>query len=136
MTIRVLAHEVNHAHPSGYHPREVPFDGLTKNEWVVEKIFESFRSEGDADIAARNCRRRILAKGGPDIGISTDDASVNAIYEDYISKKITREEARWEIGYIYGTAKVTNGVDDRTFTLGDIYGREYAAEWDDFFGKG
>ncbi|MFG1792671.1 hypothetical protein [Nocardia sp. NPDC049149] len=134
MTVRVLAHEINHAHPSGYHPKEIPLENTTKDDWVIANILERFKSEGDADIAARDSRQWIIDHDGPDIGISTNTTEVNAIYAEYRSGAKTREEAAEEIGYIYGTSPVTNGVDSKRFTQFDSYSKEYDAKWDDLVG--
>ncbi|WP_069159763.1 hypothetical protein [Nocardia altamirensis] len=131
MIVRILAHEINHAHPDGYHPKEIPYENTTNDDWVIDNVLERFKSEGDADIAARDARQRILDNKGPDIGISTDTPEFNAIYAEYVSGAKTREQAAEEIGYRYGTTPVTNGVDDKTFTHFDSYSKEYDALWDD-----
>jgi hypothetical protein len=98
LTVRNLAHEVNHAHPEGYQPKEIPFEGRTRTQWIEENIEEHVKDEGDADIEARDTRMRILSARGPDIGLGFDSYPARTSYEQYAEGHISREEAGEAIG--------------------------------------
>jgi hypothetical protein len=128
-TVRYLAHEVNHAHPEGYQPKEIPVEGRTREQWIEEVMGEHGKDEGDADIELRDTRTRILSAGGPDIGLAFESPLASMSYEKYVEGHISREEAREAIGRNYLLARPEGH--DGYF---DIYWSRLENVWDQAFG--
>ncbi|MFG1796558.1 hypothetical protein [Nocardia sp. NPDC049149] len=100
-----------------------------RTSWAAARVWEQFKNEGDAEIALRDSRKRILKNGGPDIGPGFDDAEINGIYERYERGEISRETAREEIGYEYGISPGASLVHP------DFEARSYLEYYSEYYGK-
>jgi hypothetical protein len=93
----VLVHEVGHAtHP----PAKIPMDGLTEEEYVRRQVDAYLDSEGAA--AFENARA--LHQAGPN-GASIaglQDERYQQIYNDYLTGKISEQEAIRQMGQVFG----------------------------------
>ncbi|HEX4353213.1 MAG TPA: hypothetical protein VHZ95_09870 [Polyangiales bacterium] len=125
MLAQTLAHEAGHAQytPSPY----VPPSGLTKAQYVQRNVDHNLADEGAATLENMETRAEILQHGGPDIGIAgTQPAQYQQIYNQYKAGTITSEQARNQIGNVYGNGEHTSTTGE---AYGAYYGHAYETQW-------
>jgi type VI secretion system secreted protein VgrG len=116
--MRSLSHELGHANSP------VVADHSSR-ELYVRSLLDN---EGEATLSNCEVRAEILANGGPDIGVSGQNARQ---YEDIYAGYLThgnRPRARDAIGQAFGTG-------ERTSTTGEPYAEYYGKAYDTTYGK-
>lgn len=123
---QTMSHEVGHAKytPDAY----TPPSGLTRQQYVDQNTMHSLKDEGEATLNNAQSRQEILRNGGPDIGIAgANPGQYDTIYQNYAAGNVTRDQAREQIGTVFGTGEHTSNTGQ---AYGDYYGDAYRNFWD------
>ena len=121
--VRSLSHESGHA---GYTPPpEVPMTpGMTKTQFIGLNVQRHLVDEAEATLFNAQVRAELLKKGYGDIGISGANAiQYQAIYDDYVAARITRQQAIDQIANLYRTE------------VGSVSGERYDTKWENIYEK-
>lgn len=122
----VIAHELGHA---GYTKDPyVPYDGLTRGQYIQANLDRHLKDEGEATIKSFEMRDSVAANGGtPPLEIrGVKAADYERIYNQYLADG-DREKAQFEIGRLIGQFETTSNSGD---TYNDYYSEYYEKRWD------
>jgi type VI secretion system secreted protein VgrG len=124
--VQALSHETGHAR---YTPEpQVPMTGLTRDQYVSQNTQRDLRDEGAATLENARVRDELRQTSGSDVGIAgTRPNDYQQIYEQRQSGAITEEQARDQIGTIYGQNETTSNSHQNSH---DYYSQQYGDAWD------
>jgi hypothetical protein len=122
---RSLSHELGHAQNP---VPPISASGLTRAEYIQKNTDAQLASEGAATLNNAKVRAEIMKSGGQDIGISgSQTAKYDAIYNQYSSGKLTKQQAEAQIGQVYGNSETTSNTNQNYRAY---YSQTYATAWD------
>ena len=126
-TVQSLSHEAGHA---GYTlPPEIPPSGLTRQQYVDQNTNRNLGDEGAATLFNAQSRQEIINHGGPDVGIAgTHTAQYADIYDQQSAGNITGDQARTQIGQVYGTGESPSTSTGQNYQ--QYYSNDYSQNWD------
>jgi hypothetical protein len=125
--VQTLAHEVGHGmHPE---PKAIPPKGLTHDLFIKLNVDQHLTDEGAANFENAKVREELIAAGAGDIGIAgSQQDKYLAIYDDFKKGKITKQDAEYKMGQLFGNETTSNtGENYRTY-----YGKTYEQQWTNY----